>query len=311
MKHTMFTRILAVGAIAHGGIASALAAATMVLATQHGVIQGDPLEDTSGLTTPLTPVLDINISSSSSSLILEWSSSASTEIWRSINGAEFSLLTTVTDVLTYTDSTAMDAGELRSYKVRTLHDGVYSGFSNTGCAVNSDIDLNTDMVSHPDWMLAFGDFGFDDITRITSLSMPTLRKVSGMLYLDSGFVMSTVNLDSLVEVGGTLHGSICSELVTLNLPSLQGIGGDLYFDNCAALTNVSLPDFVLHNGQGLFFDSSGLSAASVNHILARAVASNVTGCTITLDGGANAAPTGQGIMDKATLIALGNRVSTN
>src|ERR1051325_3142529 len=105
MKHTMFTRILAVGAIAHGGIASALAAATMVLATQHGVIQGDPLEDTSGLTTPLTPVLDINISSSSSSLILEWSSSASTEIWRSINGAEFSLLTTVTDVLTYTDST--------------------------------------------------------------------------------------------------------------------------------------------------------------------------------------------------------------
>ncbi len=53
-----------------------------------------------------------------------------------------------------------------------------------------------------------------------------------------------------------------------------------------------------------------LTAASVNAILAAAVASGGTGMTIALQSG-NAAPTGKGITDKATLIAAGNSVTTS
>ena len=64
-----------------------------------------------------------------------------------------------------------------------------------------------------------------------------------------------------------------------------------------------------------FIDLSGcaLTAATVNAILANAVANGMTGGTIDLSGGTSAAPTGQGILDKAYLLATTppNTVTTN
>jgi hypothetical protein len=58
------------------------------------------------------------------------------------------------------------------------------------------------------------------------------------------------------------------------------------------------------------------AAADINAILADLVTSSALGsrvaCTVTLEGGTNAAPTGQGITDKATLNAIdGWTVTTN
>jgi hypothetical protein len=66
-----------------------------------------------------------------------------------------------------------------------------------------------------------------------------------------------------------------------------------------------------------YIDMSGnaLPAAAVNQVLADFVVSlGISGrvvCTVTLSGGTNAAPTGQGILDKATLVAAGWTVTTN
>jgi hypothetical protein len=56
-----------------------------------------------------------------------------------------------------------------------------------------------------------------------------------------------------------------------------------------------------------------LSSSAVNNILAAFVAANKTTgtCTLNLGGTGNAAPTGQGITDKATLVSRGWTVTTN
>jgi hypothetical protein len=62
------------------------------------------------------------------------------------------------------------------------------------------------------------------------------------------------------------------------------------------------------------FGSNALPAAAVNQVLADCVVSlGISGrvvCTVNLAGGTNAAPTGQGLTDKATLVAAGWTVTT-
>ncbi len=65
----------------------------------------------------------------------------------------------------------------------------------------------------------------------------------------------------------------------------------------------------------LNFNANALPTASVNAILADCVTSlGISGrvtCTLNLAGGTNGAPSGQGIVDKATLITAGWTVTTN
>ena len=64
----------------------------------------------------------------------------------------------------------------------------------------------------------------------------------------------------------------------------------------------------------LNLSGNGLTATAVNQVLADLVVSlgirGTTKCTVTL-GGTNAAPTGQGLLDKATLVAAGWTVTTS
>lgn len=76
----------------------------------------------------------------------------------------------------------------------------------------------------------------------------------------------------------------------------------------AGFTTVSLPD--THALLGVNFYATALTEEIVNAILANLVANNFTG-SCQLDGGTSAAPTGQGITDKATLIGNGATVTTN
>ena len=83
------------------------------------------------------------------------------------------------------------------------------------------------------------------------------------------------------------------------------------FDSNPLLTTVATTAFTLVNATNVSFINCALSAESVNHILARCVASGLTTSTINLSGGTSAAPSGQGILDKATLIGNGCTVTTN
>lgn len=57
-------------------------------------------------------------------------------------------------------------------------------------------------------------------------------------------------------------------------------------------------------------DGNALNSASVNRVLSALVAAGNT-VTCNLSGGTSAAPTGQGLTDKATLISNGSTITTN
>lgn len=95
-------------------------------------------------------------------------------------------------------------------------------------------------------------------------------------------------------------------LVSISLPSLvtadnSGFGG-FNVRTCPSLTTIDVPLYFPENGDTFDGRDCALNASTVNLILARHVANPayVSG-GINLSGGTNAAPSGQGIADKATL----------
>ena len=113
-----------------------------------------------------------------------------------------------------------------------------------------------------------------------------------------------------------------TSLTSLSLPNLVNAYCSLDFSGNTALTSFSFPKC---NPQPYFYDGKydiqtshtwngcALTEVSVNHILSRLALQVgwVGGSTVDLAGGTNAAPTGQGLIDKATLIASGVTVTTN
>lgn len=171
---------------------------------------------------------------------------------------------------------------------------------------------------------------------MTSFSAPLLTSVGGNFTVASSGI-TTISVNSLATIGLTLQLQACAALTSISFPALTSVTGDTTFENCTALTSASFPVLVtaianniydmrgdgctilsslsvpqvVWNNDTIEFSTDALNAASINQILARGVASGVTVCTFNLAGGTNAAPSGQGIADKATLIGLGNAVNTN
>ncbi len=140
-------------------------------------------------------------------------------------------------------------------------------------------------------------FDIEGTTELTSIIWPNLVSVD-----------PTGLQDGYITISGNSHLTTLtfSALVTTNLNTDFTISGN------PLLTLISLPAYVPQAGQMLVFTNNKLTAACVNAILARCVASaGFTGGAVKLNGGTSAAPTGQGITDKATLITRGVTVLTN
>lgn len=146
-------------------------------------------------------------------------------------------------------------------------------------------------------------------------TIPSLSHLTNVTYLGIG-------------VNYTLTGSLPSlaantKLLTFYGAFLTGITGDIP----SLATNTVLATFNIGYSGGITGFAGGaipaslsnfnaaacsLTAVAVNAILAAFVAAGRTGAgTINIGTGANAAPTGQGITDKATLVSRGWTVTTN
>lgn len=147
-------------------------------------------------------------------------------------------------------------------------------------------------------------------TLLTSLSLPLLATIAGNLELVD-LQIAAPSLPSLVSIGGALYFAESSVVTNITLPQLTTIGGLTQVRDNPNQVTFSAPNWLPTDGITIEFVGDALDAASVNHILARCVAAGVTTCSIDLSGGTNAAPSGQGILDKATLIGAGNTVVTN
>ena len=122
----------------------------------------------------------------------------------------------------------------------------------------------------------------------------------------------SMRFPSAVGADSTLQTFYCySNQLTGSIPSLTA--------------NTALQTFDCHGNQLTGYTGGGVSntlstfnastnqlpAAAINAILADFVAAGRVGGTIMLNGTGNAAPTGQGLIDKATLTGLGWTVTTN
>ena len=100
-------------------------------------------------------------------------------------------------------------------------------------------------------------------------------------------------------------------LVSLDPTSIQS-GVLLFLRHNPGLTTIELPVFLPTQGMTLDFQDNALTAATVNAVLARLVANPAfTSGTVHLEGAGNAAPTGQGLTDKATLLGRGVALTTS
>jgi len=277
-----------------------------------------------------TPVLDIDITSEDGNVILDWTQSITPdtdEIFA--DGTEIASVAGTN--LTYSDTFPMSSGEERCYTVRAVSGSEQSEFSNEYCAVKDMVYLGA-APSEPLWRIAFGDFAPDDPTILTSVSFPALKRITGILYLDSSSIITSVNFNALQTVDTEIHFD-SSGLPSLSLPALTTIGGGtptlvqyngitpemmipaLFCDSSNALATISIPSLVFENGKIYTFDACALTAATVEHILARIVASGCTHAFVTLDGGTNAglaALSAQGQADYNTAkVVRGNSVSVD
>jgi len=120
-----------------------------------------------------------------------------------------------------------------------------------------------------------------------------------------------------------------SSTTSLTMPSSIVNYSGVYITNNTSLTSLSLgaigtikgiTDY--YNGavqiENIYLANNALNVASINAVLALLVSLDGTngttlyeGATVSLNGGTNAAPTGQGLIDKATLQARGCTVNTN
>lgn len=122
----------------------------------------------------------------------------------------------------------------------------------------------------------------------------------------------TVSMPNLTSVGGYFTFWGWASMTTLSMPLLATVVGNFTLDPNPVLANLDLSSFLPTNGTDIAVSGCDLTAASVNHVLARCVANAgyVTG-NVVMNGGTNSAPTGQGITDKNTLTARGVTVVTN
>jgi hypothetical protein len=146
---------------------------------------------------------------------------------------------------------------------------------------------------------------------LTTLNINSIPSFAADFDLSSQTSLTSLNISSLATVGGNLNLNGTAALPTFSAPALTTISGNASAVNALVLATFSAPLWVVTDGTQIIFTGDALTEASVDHILARCLASGVTTCNIDLSGGTNAVPGAQGQLDKAALILAGNIVTTN
>jgi hypothetical protein len=169
------------------------------------------------------------------------------------------------------------------------------------------------------------NFQIFHLPSLTSFNFSNLVLVSGIIVIvDAG--ITSINFsslknvaDSISFVGTSLEIRQCADLTTVNIPELVSFGSGIEIKYNPNLTSLTLGTIGILKSiqQNITFEGNALDEASVNGILALLVSLDGTNGTtsfqsdVQLTGGTNAAPTGQGLIDKQTLIDRGCNVYTN
>jgi hypothetical protein len=149
-----------------------------------------------------------------------------------------------------------------------------------------------------------------------SISFPVLKKTYGIgsFEISNNKTLTSISLPLLESVNSIYIGY--NDIIgSLSFPGLKEIGEYgvqiIYNQN---LSSVSIPSLSIFNGTGASFSNNKLPSSEINNLLGKFVSITpaLTGKGFGFSGqNPPAPPTGQGITDKATLIARGNSVVTD
>lgn len=183
--------------------------------------------------------------------------------------------------------------------------GGYAPLYIDNCPLLQSVDLAT-LIDIQDELSIF------TFNNLTTIDLRSLQSIGGTALFQRLPVLTSLRLDALQSVADNLEIADCNILTSVSIPNLNDAQADVGIATCPLLTTIDLSSWLPASGAGHTFSGNALTAASVNALLARGVAnaSFVSG-TFAIAGGTNAAPTGQGLVDKATLIARGVNVLTN
>lgn len=156
----------------------------------------------------------------------------------------------------------------------------------------------------------------DDNTRIqqndqlSSVDLSSLEFVQGRLRFSDNAVLTSISLDNLNTVSVL---EIYEPMVTsVDLPNLV-VCRNLYITSNPNLTTLNIPSIDFSECVGTIrLKNNAFGSSTINDLLSRLLAANVTGLNIQLENqNPPAPPTGQGLIDKQTLINNGNTVTTD
>jgi hypothetical protein len=177
--------------------------------------------------------------------------------------------------------------------------------------------------SFPSLVAVGGNFGvFSGGLNLTSINFPNLSSVGGNFFAISGTTnCPTYSFPSLQYIGGNFTPSMGTAALTITLPTMVQYSGSISISSATNLSflvlgTIGTLKFIPGN---ITLSGLKLNAASVNALLALLVSLDGTngttlwgtGKALTINGGTNAAPSGQGITDKATLVGRGATITTN
>lgn len=172
-------------------------------------------------------------------------------------------------------------------------------------------------------------------TNLVNLDLSSIKSLVKLNVVNNQ-KLTTIDLNNLSEVYDVLYVSQNEKLTSISFPVLKGINGNNYIANNASLTSISLPSLsyvsfftilynpvltsidlssltsVVDNFSADSFNNNALPSSQINLLLSRLVNTSVTKNYINLAGqNPPAPPTGQGILDKATLVSRGNNLETD
>lgn len=172
-------------------------------------------------------------------------------------------------------------------------------------------------------------------TNLTTLNLSVVKSLID-LNISDNIKLVTINFNGLTEIYNDLHIENNEKITSVLLPVLKVVHGDnADISNNAALTSISFPlltkskelSFRLNpnltsvdlpsltfvrNSEGISFRNNALPSSQINLILNRLLNLTSKQNYIELQNqNPSAPPTGQGIIDKATLRSNGNTVTTD
>ena len=148
---------------------------------------------------------------------------------------------------------------------------------------------------------------------LSSLNLPQLT-TTDILTVTGSTALTSVNVPALTTAG-TFSFISSPQLTSLSFPSLTKLTGanGSYVTGCTNLTSVSLPVLTTFLNGGFSINQCSLSSSEVNLMLNKfvSIVPNIQYRILDFRQVVPAPPTGQGIIDKATLISRNNTVTTD